>query len=97
MCICHSSRLVQVRVYAVQALNRREATKFYRDLATRTDGFHLLLDQFSSIVNFMLAICFKEEGGETLDNFETEVVAGGKKMNRELHRLFDTLQVRVFW
>jgi len=83
-----------VRIYAVQALNRKEATKFYRELATRTDGFHLFLDQFSSIVNFMMAICFKEEGGQTLDEYETEVVSGGKKMNRELHRLFATLQGR---
>ena len=80
-------------MYAVQALNRSEATKFYRELATRSDGFHLMLDQFFSIVNFMLAICFREEGGATLDTFKTEVVAGGKKMSRELHRLFATLQV----
>ena len=93
---CELLKETEVRVYAVQALNRREATKFYRELATRTDGFHLLLDQFSSIVNFMMAICFKEEGGDTLDNYETEVVAGGKKMNRELHRLFATLQVYCF-
>ena len=82
-----------IRVYAVQALNRKEATKFYRELATKTDGFHLHLDQFSSIVNFMMAICFKEEGGDTLNNYETEVVGGEKKLNRELHRLFATLQV----
>ena len=48
-----------IRVYAVQALNRKEATAFYRELATLTDGFHLHLDQFSSIVNFMMAICFR--------------------------------------
>ena len=80
-------------MYAVQALNRKEATKFYRDLATKTEGFHLHLDQFSSIVNFMMAICFKEEGGDTLDKYETEVVGGANKLNRELHRLFATLQV----
>ena len=74
-------------------LNRKEATSFYRELATKTDGFHLHLDQFSSIVNFMMAICFKEEGGDALDNYETEVVGGEKKMNRELHRMFATLQV----
>ena len=48
-----------IRVYAVQALNRKESTAFYRELATLTDGFHLHLDQFSSIVNFMMAICFR--------------------------------------
>ena len=82
-----------VRVYAVQALNRSEATKFYRDLATLTDGFHLRLDQFASIVNFMMAICFREEGGDTLENYEEEI-KDKKGMNRELHRLFATLQGR---
>ena len=84
-----------IRIYAVQALNRRESTGFYRDLATLTDGFHLKLDQFSSIVNFMMAICFREEGGDTLDDYETQVMGGGSVKNRELHRLFDTLQVNT--
>ena len=91
---CDSLRTEAIRVYAVQALNRREATAFYRDLATLTDGFHLRLDQFSSIVAFMLAICFREEGGDTLDTFEEEVRGGKGGMNREIHRLFNTLQGR---
>ena len=82
-----------IRVYAVQALNRAEATEFYRDLARLTEGFHLRLDQFSSIVSFMLAICFRQEGGDTLDNYEAELRTQ-HGMNRELHRLFDTLQGR---
>ena len=84
-----------IRVYAVQALNRREATAFYRSLASLTDGFHLQLDQFSSIVSFMLAICFREEGGDTLDTYEEEVRGQGRGMNREIHRLFNTLQVGI--
>ena len=77
----------------MQALNRREATAFYRSLASLTEGFHLQLDQFSSIVSFMLAICFREEGGATLDTYEEEVRGQGRGMNREIHRLFNTLQV----
>ena len=91
---CATLRQEAIRVYAVQALNRKEATAFYRDLASLTDGFHLRLDQFSSIVAFMLAICFREEGGDTLDTYEEEV-RGVKGMNREIHRLFDTLQGRA--
>ena len=91
---CDNLRKEAIRVYSVQALNRREATAFYRDLATLTEGFHLRLDQFSSIVAFMLAICFREEGGDTLDIFEEEVKGGKSAMNREIHRLFNTLQGR---
>lgn len=90
---CGQLKEEDIRIYAVQALNRKEATSFYRELASLTEGFHLRMDQFSSIVHFMLAICFREEGGETLDTYETEMRSGG--MNRELHRLFDTLQVGI--
>ena len=88
---CAALKTEGIRVYAVQALNRSEATAFYRELASLTDGFHLRLDQFSSIVNFMMAICFREEGGDTLDNYQDEI-KDKKGMNREIHRLFATLQ-----
>ena len=88
---CATLKAEGIRIYAVQALNRKEATAFYRELATLTDGFHLHLDQFSSIVNFMLAICFREEGGDTLDVYQDEL-KDKKGMNREIHRLFATLQ-----
>ena len=42
-------------------------------MAALTDGFHLLLDQFSSIVNFMMAICYREQGLDQLQLYETEV------------------------
>ena len=34
---------------------------------------------------------FREQGGDTLDNYEDEI-RGKKGMNREIHRLFATLQ-----
>ena len=34
---------------------------------------------------------FREQGGDTLDNYEDEI-KGKKGMNREIHRLFATLQ-----
>lgn len=43
----------------------------------------------------MMAICYSEEGGDTLDIFEDEVRSGPMGRNRELHRLFDTLQGRA--
>lgn len=81
-----------VRVYAVQAMDWPESTSFYRELATLTDGFHLRLDQFASMPDFMLAICYREGGTATLQAYEGEVRARG--MNRELHRLFDALSNR---
>lgn len=71
------------------------ATSFYRSLATLTDGYHLHLDQFSSIIDFIMAICFREQSMEQLQAFEDEVRSRGDKgMNRSLHNLFDTLAGR---
>ena len=42
-------------------------------MAALTDGFHLFLDQFSSIVNFMMAICYREQGLDQLQLYEDEV------------------------
>ena len=49
-----------------QALNNSMATTFYRSLADLTSGFHLHLDQFASIVDFLMAICFNEQSTEKL-------------------------------
>ena len=54
-----------MRIYAVQALNYGNMD-FYRDMAKLTDGYHLNLDQFSSIADFMCAICFRERGMDEL-------------------------------
>jgi hypothetical protein len=55
-----------VHVYAVQALGRRHATKFYKEVATKTGGFHLELDQFAHIGDMIKAICYKQQGDEQL-------------------------------
>jgi hypothetical protein len=41
---------MDVKVYGVQALNRGHATKFYKEVANITGGFHLDLSQFSDVV-----------------------------------------------
>ena len=46
--------MMGVSVYGVQALNRSHATYFYREIAERTGGFHLTLDQFSNVVELVM-------------------------------------------
>ncbi|RUS29823.1 hypothetical protein BC938DRAFT_480187 [Jimgerdemannia flammicorona] len=84
-----------VRVYAVQCLDQRRSDAFYRDLALATSGFHLHLHQFSSIADFLVAICYKEFSASTGDTthlvgFETEVRSAGR-MFRNLCDLFNRL------
>lgn len=79
-----------VNVYGVQALNRGHATPFYREIARRTGGFHLTLDQFSSVVELVMAICYRQSGLDQLKIFEEEVGRSGR-MNRNLDEMFGIL------
>jgi hypothetical protein len=74
-----------IAVYGVQALNRKHATPFYKEIAEGSGGFHLSLDQFSYITDMILAICYKQAGDERLRGYEREVIERGR-MNRSLDR-----------
>jgi hypothetical protein len=79
-----------IPVYGVQALNRAHATKFYTELAEKSGGFHLSLDQFAYITDMVLAICFKQSSDDRLQQYEREVAKQGR-MNRGLNRIFNTM------
>jgi hypothetical protein len=82
-----------IPVYGVQALGRNHATPFYKELAQKSGGFHLGLDQFAHITDMILAICMKQASDEKLQAFEREV-AGQGRLQRGLHRMFDTMMKR---
>jgi hypothetical protein len=82
-----------ITVYGIQALNRTHATPFYQELAHKSGGFHLNLDQFSYITDFFLSVCYQQSSPDQLQNYEQEVVKQGR-MNRGLNQMFDTLLKR---
>src|SRR5262249_16568289 len=75
-----------VGIYAVQALGRSHATKFYEELARASGGFHVPLDQFSYITDMVLAVCYRQSGPEQLQAYEEEVKTQGR-MNRGLDKI----------
>lgn len=79
-----------IQVYGVQALNRKHATKFYEDIAEETGGFHLELDQFSSITDMILAVAYKQQDDKLLQAFEEELKSEGR-MNRSMRRSFNRM------
>jgi hypothetical protein len=83
-----------VPVYGVQALNRPHATAFYRELAEKSGGFHIALDQFAYITDMVLAVCYKQSSDEQLQQYEQEVKTQGR-MNRGLNRMFSTMLNRT--
>lgn len=81
---------MNVNVYGVQALNRRHATPFYQEIAKKTGGYHLTLDQFSSVTDLIMAICYKQESPEALQRYEQQVQDRGR-MTRNMDQVFETL------
>lgn len=79
-----------IKVYGVQALRRNHATSFYSEIAKKTGGFHLHLDQFAHVQDLIFAVAFKQNGDAALEAYEAEVVKAGR-MSRSLDEMFDVL------
>lgn len=79
-----------IQVYGVQALNRGHATKFYEEVARKTGGFHLNLNQFSDVTDMILAVCYKQVGEVNLQTYHAEVQKAGR-MNRSLDAAFNKM------
>ena len=83
----------EITVYGVQALNRPHATPFYQELAEKSGGFHINLDQFSYIRDLFLAVCYQQSSNEQLQAYEQEVIDEGR-MSRGLNKIFNTMMNR---
>ncbi|WP_353929714.1 vWA domain-containing protein [Okeanomitos corallinicola TIOX110] len=82
-----------IMVYGVQALNRSHATPFYQEIAEKSGGFHINLDQFSYITDLFLAVCYQNSSNEQLQAYEQEVIEQGR-MSRGLNKIFNTMMNR---
>ncbi|RUR87001.1 vWA domain-containing protein [Chlorogloeopsis fritschii PCC 9212] len=82
-----------IMVYGVQALNRSHATPFYKELAEKSGGFHVNLDQFSYITDLFLAVCYQQSSDEQLQAYEQEVINQGR-MSRGLNQIFNSMMKR---
>src|SRR5262249_19638833 len=67
-----------VTIYGVQALGRRHAAPFYREIASESGGFHVPLDQFAQITDMLLAVTYRQQGEDQVVAFAEEVTAAGR-------------------
>lgn len=81
-----------INVYGVHAMpgTRSHSKHFYTEIAARTKGLYLTLDQFNAINDLIMAVCYKQEGTAKLLDFEKEVKSKGR-MNRAVDAMFATL------
>jgi hypothetical protein len=80
----------EITVYGVQALNRSHADLFYQELAAKSGGYHLSLDQFAYISDLFLAVCYQQSSEQQLQDYEQEILTEGR-MNRSLYQMFNTM------
>jgi len=83
-----------INVYSVQCLARGHATKFYKEVAKTTGGFHLELHQFNVITELIMAVCYKQDSTDAFVSFEKEVEEKGK-MSDVLGACFDKMAGRT--
>jgi len=82
---------VGVTIHAVQCLDRSHANSFYHNLARVGHGRKLTLDQFSNVVELLLAVVYKQSGGdERLQRYAEELEAGAL-MNRGIAKFIQEL------
>lgn len=83
-----------INVYGVHALGYMHARGFYEEIAKKTGGFCLELDQFRHVQDAILAICYKQIGDVRLQQFEQAVISSGR-MDRGLDMFFSVLIKRA--
>src|SRR5512135_128539 len=81
-----------INVYGVHAMPgcRKHSKSFYEEIAKKTGGFYLTLDQFATINDLIMAVCYKQGGDEQLQGFEKEVKETGR-MNRNIDKIISIL------
>jgi len=80
----------KIKVYGIQALNRSDSTAFYHEIARRTGGFHLRLDQFADVEQMIMAVCYKQMGDEQLKKY-VDLVQSQGRVNRSTSQMYGTL------
>lgn len=82
-----------IKIYSVQALNRRYATSFWQAIADKSNGYYLPLNQFSDIGNLITAVGYKQKSDKDLENYEKELIVNGM-MNRSIDTMIGTMLKR---
>ena len=82
-----------VNIYSIQCLNRGhgQIKTFWRQMASMSNGYHLYLDQFSSITQIMTAICYKQVGNKELQNYQERLTDELGGMTVAMKQMFDVM------
>lgn len=81
-----------INVYGVHAMPgiRTSSKFFYEEIARKTGGFYLTLDQFSSINDLLIGVCYRQDSVDKLVDYAKEVEGSGR-MTISLQNSFSTM------
>ncbi len=84
-----------IHVYGIHCMPgvRRHSEAFYREIARKTEGYYITLDQFASITDLIMGICYRQMGIGRLEAFEDEIKKSGRS-SRNIEQSFRTLSGR---
>ncbi|CAG2209639.1 unnamed protein product [Mytilus edulis] len=90
---CTKLKDMGVKVYGVAVKAGIHAQNFYQELATRTDGLMITLENFNLIFDLMMSICYREGGDELLSAYQDELKEkyGISKLSKNLSGMFGGL------
>lgn len=78
-----------INVYGVHAMPgiRRHSKPFYKEIANKTNGFYLTLDQFASITDLIMGICYKQDSEKSFVDYAVGLKKKGR-LSRNLVNSF---------
>lgn len=81
-----------INVYGVHAMPgiRRHSKHFYTEIANKTGGFYLTLDQFASVTDLIMGVCYKQQGQSQFKDYFDELEKEGR-LNRGLRNSFNRM------
>lgn len=87
---------MNINIYSVQALNsgRGESYTFYKQMALKTNGYHLFLDQFMYITDMFIAICYNQVSQEKVEEYEQEMKTKLGGLTKSMRVFFDSILKR---
>ena len=82
-----------IHVHGCHAMpgTRGHSKPFYQEIANVTGGFYLTLDQFSTITDLVMAICYHQDSDAALESFEKHVFHSGR-LTRDLKNSIRTMR-----
>lgn len=91
---CAALKEMNVKVYGVQAGHgcntESEIKRFFEEMARITGGKRLTLQNFTSLFDVLMMVCYREGNPEMLAIYEQEILDRGERMADDIHALKNT-------